>query len=231
MTTLTAPAGGQQTRRAEKTATVPRIAGLESMDYERLAAAMETGASRNYIACVNWAEYPYAPVAAFDIARSDTHLVIRYFVRGEGIRATYARDGEPVWRDSCVEFFVREPGSECYYNFEFNCIGTCLAGYGAGRNGRTPLPDGQLERIVRHASPGREPLGEKSGIQAWELIVAIPFELFGADPERLPETLRANFYKCGDDTPIPHFVSWNPIDAPSPDFHLPEFFGEIRLRP
>ncbi|WP_449033796.1 carbohydrate-binding family 9-like protein, partial [Prevotella sp.] len=26
-----------------------------------------------------------------------------------------------------------------------------------------------------------------------------------------------------------HFLSWNPIDLPAPDFHRPDFFGEIRF--
>ena len=29
-------------------------------------------------------------------------------------------------------------------------------------------------------------------------------------------TLRANVYKCGDDLPVPHFISWSPIHPPSP---------------
>ena len=39
----------------------------------------------------------------------------------------------------------------------------------------------------------------------------------------------ANFYKCGDDLPEPHFVSWNKIEAPTPNFHLPKYFGEIEF--
>ena len=42
-------------------------------------------------------------------------------------------------------------------------------------------------------------------------------------------TLRANVYKCGDDLPVPHFISWSPIHTPEPSFHQPTFFGEIIL--
>ena len=35
--------------------------------------------------------------------------------------------------------------------------------------------------------------------------------------------------KCGDDTAVPHFLSWNPIGAPRPNFHTPEYFGEIHF--
>jgi hypothetical protein len=41
------------------------------------------------------------------------------------------------------------------------------------------------------------------------------------------ETCRGNFFKCGDDLPEPHFVAWNNVNAPSPNFHVPECFGEI----
>jgi hypothetical protein len=46
-------------------------------------------------------------------------------------------------------------------------------------------------------------------------------------PGNLPETLRANFYKCGDGTSVPHYLSWNQVITETPDFHRPEFFGEI----
>jgi hypothetical protein len=41
------------------------------------------------------------------------------------------------------------------------------------------------------------------------------------------KTCRANFYKCGDDLPEPHFLSWNNIIADKPDFHLPQYFGTL----
>ena len=34
-----------------------------------------------------------------------------------------------------------------------------------------------------------------------------------------------NLYKCGDNLSHPHFLSWQPIDTPQPDFHRPEFFA------
>ena len=40
----------------------------------------------------------------------------------------------------------------------------------------------------------------------------------------------ANFYKCGDDTTKPHFLSWNPVKAPKPDFHRPEQFGVLNFQ-
>ncbi len=40
-------------------------------------------------------------------------------------------------------------------------------------------------------------------------------------------TWKANFYKCADKTSYPHWLTWNPVDHPSPNFHLPQYFGAI----
>lgn len=113
-------------------------------------------------------------------------------------------------------------------NFEFNCVGTCLA---TSRKGKyidvIPLSPNHLEEIERFSSLGREPFGVKEGETHWELTVKIPFRLLGVDPFDLPQKLMVNFYKCGDATAVPHYVSWSPIPIASPDFHRPEYFGEI----
>ena len=41
------------------------------------------------------------------------------------------------------------------------------------------------------------------------------------------KSFRAHFYKCGDKLQQPHFLSWNAIGNPKPNFHLPQFFGTI----
>ncbi|MEI3342563.1 MAG: carbohydrate-binding family 9-like protein [Coprobacter fastidiosus] len=84
--------------------------------------------------------------------------------------------------------------------------------------------------IERYASAGHKPFQEMQGIFAWELLVSIPFDLIGVNPESLPEKLYANFYKCADNSSLPHYLSWSPIETENPDFHRPEFFGEIYFR-
>src|SRR5690606_40116367 len=69
-------------------------------------------------------------------------------------------------------------------------------------------------------------LFRSKGIKRWSSVLIIPRTLFG-DVALEGETFHANFYKCGDGLPQPHFISWNRIDYPNPNFHLPEFFGEI----
>src|SRR5690606_1910669 len=64
---------------------------------------------------------------------------------------------------------------------------------------------------------------------SWQLLLNIPFTVFEADAVGLLSgvSCTGNFYKCGDELPEPQFVAWNPIDYPTPNFHLPQFFGKL----
>jgi len=210
-----------------KTLKVPYVPALDGLELGDVAARMETEALRQYVKVINWSKFSYKPIVAFDIARGEKELYLHYFVRGLSLRAMALADGEYVHTDSCVEFFMR-PANELYYtNFEFNCLGVCLAARGNGRNGRTPFTSDDYKKIRRYSTVQSPPFAEKTGIFAWELTVAIPFEVMGLDASNLPEMIRGNFYKCADETAHPHYVTWSPIPLPSPDYHCPEYFGEI----
>ena len=132
--------------------------------------------------------------------------------------------------DSCVEFFMKRVDDPNYYNFEFNCIGTCDASYRESRDSKKVADRRRVcIRYVAFRVCRMLAFPEKLGVYSWELVVAIPFRLMGLDPDNLPEKIMGNFYKCADDTEFPHFVSWSPIGLPTPNFHCPEFFGEIYL--
>jgi hypothetical protein len=75
----------------------------------------------------------------------------------------------------------------------------------------------------------REAFGTEEGDFTWTLTVAVPIEAFSLSPVTAlsGRTLRANFYKCGDELPTPHFLSWSPIKTPKPSFHEPRFFGDL----
>ncbi|WP_455497350.1 carbohydrate-binding family 9-like protein [Coprobacter sp.] len=212
----------------KKVLSVPFIPELKDLPLEKACDLLEEKAMRQSVECVNWPEqFPYKPITIFDIARSETSLYIKYFVRGNCLLALNSEDNSPVWQDSCVEFFVQIPGETEYYNFEFNCIGAALAAKRQSREIYTHFSPEKMARIGRYASAGRKPFQEMQGIFAWELLVTIPFDLIGVDPKSLPEKLYANFFKCADNSSLPHYLSWSPIKTENPDFHRPEFFGEI----
>lgn len=182
---------------------------------------------------VNWPErFPYQPKARVEVSNDHDNLYLHYYVEGEQLRAVTACDQGPVWEDSCVEFFCQVPGDPHYFNFETNCIGAMVASRRLGRSEEVrPLPPEEMALIERRCTFPREAFEERDGLFAWEVELRIPLSLIFRDqPPVFPQKLRANFYKCADKTRKPHFVSWNPIPLPNPDFHQPTYFGEIVLK-
>lgn len=213
-----------------RTLSIPYIPRLdERPTWETVEPILDQYAAKAPIATINWPEYPERPEVEALIARSSHSLFLKFDVTEQSVRGTYTDDGSPVYQDSCVEFFVRHPDDRRYLNFEFNCLGTCDAARRQSRELAAPLVPTEYQRIRRHASLGRTPVAIDDKATSWRLLIEIPFELMDLDGQALPSALRVNFYKCGDLTKRPHFLSWNPIELPTPNFHCPEYFGEALL--
>ena len=84
----------------------------------------------------------------------------------------------------------------------------------------------QMKQIMRFPGLTRENLPDEGSEFNWELCVAIPLDLIELKPG---SSFKANFQKCGDLTSQPHYLTWTSIECASPDFHLPQFFGDIEL--
>jgi len=127
--------------------------------------------------------------------------------------------------DSCMEFFLSpDPArSEEYLNWEFNPAGGMYLSIGTARNNRVEIPEENYRELFQ--------VRTTTGGKGWALEYRIPLpflrRFFPLVELRPGHVMRGNFYKCGDDTPRPHFGCWSPIDLPQPDFHCPEFFGEL----
>ena len=211
------------------TINVSFLSALNNIDAKTASQILNAESQKHYIKSVNWpGQYPYCPDSEFLIVRSADSLYLKFKISEFNIRALYLNDQEPVWEDSCVEFFCKKPQSDTYMNFEFNCIGTCVATTRKGRDKDVvPFSENQMKQIDRFPILYRQTFREKEGPGYWELTVRIPFELLGIDSDNLPEKLLGNFYKCADGTSSPHYVSWNPIATEQPDFHQPDFFGDL----
>lgn len=188
-----------------------------------------------------WPEFGYVPEVSFSIGHNSRCLFIKYYVKEAMVKTTYHQANDPVHKDSCVEFFIAFNGEAEYYNFEFNAIGTCKLNFGTNRHNRKVISEKVIRTIQYLATiqnqhspdkkpPEENPAEEKSGVQ-WDLTLIIPLEAFA---EHKLNTLSGqkgfvNFYKCGDELPVPHFLCWNHIKSPNPDFHLPDYFGRIHF--
>jgi len=202
----------------------------EFLSIEELSVLMDKE-QRFSIETINWKEFNYKPDVKFSIAHNDNEIVLKYYVKENYFKAEYTESNQNVYEDSCVEFFVSPEKDGLYYNFEFNGIGTCLLGSGHGRADTKRADKEVILRIRRLSSLGNKPIRERKGEFSWTLTVAIPFDVFfhHAVKDLQGKTFRVNFYKCGDKLSVPHFVTWNPVGTENPDYHRPEFFGEVRF--
>lgn len=206
---------------------VPVIAHIANAN-AIIPAFGQNGVAWHAIGQVCWPkEYPYKPDAEFAIAHDDEAIYIAYRVKENCVRAL-ALDGGEVWKDSCCELFIA-PDEQGYYNIECNCAGHPLVAFGPDRNHRTPAALSTIALIDRFTSLGNEPFGLRNGDFSWQMALKIPRAVFFKHHGlRLNGDMRANVYKCGDET-IAHFLAWNKVGTPKPDFHQPAYFGTFNL--
>ena len=211
-----------------KTLFVPKMKCSNEVGLNEAAELLEQSSDLQNIDVLNWKAFPYLPEVRFRMAHTGTEIWLKYLVREKYIRALETRTNGDVYKDSTVEFFISLNGKE-YYNFEFSCIGTIHLSHGPGRGNRIRINPEIAEKINIESSLGNQPFEEQSGDFSWEMMIRIPVECFVFDSIKKLDGLKAsaNFYKCGDATSEPHFVTWNPINTENPDYHRPEFFGKI----
>lgn len=194
----------------------------ETLDLETESLMVET---------INWEEYPYKPEVTVQIAYNEQELFLQYRVKEQAVKAEITENNGKVWTDSCVEFFLSPQGNDEYYNLEVNCIGTALLGFRKKGSPATHAPNELIESIRRISTLGDEPFAERKEETEWEITMAIPWGVFFKHTLKPAQgkKMRGNFYKCGDDLSIPHFVSWTKIKTEKPSFHNPEFFGGLEF--
>lgn len=195
---------------------------------EDISAMLDTY-ERRQIKHAPWSAGAKQPQASFAVAYNADGIYLKYYVTEHTLKAEYSRFNDPVFEDSCVEFFIAFDEDTKYYNLEFNCMGTSRAQYGQHKTGRTFVPVSLLKTISHQTLIRNNTIGN---IQ-WELTLCIPKILFKFHPDLSLENSRArvNFFKCGDGLPEPHYLCWNKIEAQSPEFHLSQFFKEINFSP
>ena len=192
---------------------------------------------------IAWSRLPVAHVDTYRWVEGHTPAVTAQlaYVEGECFvlrmtcaepdpTAVYTDYNRPVYKDSCLEFFADWTGDGRYVNMEMNANGALLSNIGAGRGNRTP---------IRDLAGDIFPVTAERTAEGWSVTAIVPLSMlasiYGMEPTALTAkltegyTFRGNFYKCGDETPVPHFGMWNPVGTEKPDFHRPEYFGTLIL--
>lgn len=162
------------------------------------------------------------PVSAkAQLCHNDTSLFVRMEAEESDIRATLTGTLDQVCNDSCLEFFFApDANDKRYFNFECNPLGNMYLGFGAERNTR-------VRQIVKNTAMfDIQPFTTDKG---WGVTITIPlaylrlyFPAFTFSGEAA-----CNFYKCGDETKVPHYLAWSPLTCENPDYHRREDFGQL----
>lgn len=184
----------------------------------------------NTIPCLNVDNYQW--LLPLDISMhaqlcyNDYGIYVHFRAWEKNIRAVYDAPLSPVCEDSCMEFFLRPVAEDLrYFNIEMNPNGTAYLGFGGERDSRIRLivknEDQLLDKQVHRLDDG------------WELFFTVPLSFlqtfYPGYQLDSGNVLYANCYKCGDRTEKPHYISWNPIDSETPNFHVPQCFGQMVL--
>jgi hypothetical protein len=178
-----------------------------------------------------WLDNGYRPAVDVRLCYSLDFLYVRFDVGERRVRVRHLDFQGPVYKDSCVEFFIDVfPGKRLgYVNFETNAAGTLLAAFGPDRSRRTPLwPEDLAGFDIRASVAG--PVDGEHGRDSWTLEYKVPLALFRklyGQEVRPGLEAAANFYKCGDETEVPHYGAWSRVETAKPDFHRPEYFGAV----
>lgn len=163
-----------------------------------------------------------APEARVQVSYDEDGIIVRLTSDAAPTRAVNTEPNSAVWEDSCMEFFFSMNGKS-YVNLEANSLGALRASFGEGRKDRAHL---------LHMNVPMPTVSAQVFSDSWSVEFAVPFSLFDALWGKRPaagESLFVNFYSCGDETPKPHYAAWNPVLTETPDFHRPDFFGELIL--
>ncbi|NAS10752.1 carbohydrate-binding family 9-like protein [Poritiphilus flavus] len=229
---LSALTAACQTKQAAGLLEVHEIEYEGNINIQKVSNLLDREAVMHHVDVLNWEAFPYRPEVSFRIAYSEDAIWLKFYIREEHILAQRTETNSSTHRDSCLEFFFDPISEGPYYNFEVNAIGTVHLAYGPGpgKHQREFVEPDLIERQMQvYSTLGEEPFAEIDGDFNWELTMIIPAELLVHHKDLSLKGLRskANFYKCGDDTSKPHYLSWNPVGTERPNFHTPEFFGTL----
>ena len=178
----------------------------------------------------------HRPRATLQLLHDGASIHGLFRVEDRFVRCVHQNYGDPVYRDSCVEFFVQPRPSGGYFNFEFNCGGAFLCNYITDETGAPAsfkafvrLTAADVASVKVSTSLPRIVEPEIAEPVSWWLAFRIPvnvIERFVGDLGDLSEqTWRGNGYKCGSGTSHPHWAAWAPVDQLN--FHRPRCFGEL----
>jgi len=194
---------------------------------------IETIKIENYMGTVS----PFKPTVEAKMIYDTDNVYVIFRVKDKFVKSTVTEYNGNVSGDSCVEFFFA-PDTDAplkYFNLEINAGGTPLIFYVSKPwTEFVKLEAPEIKQIeIAHSLPSvvdpeiAEPV-------TWTIEYRIPLSMlkkFSNVTNPAPGVIwKANFYKTGSRTSNPNYLTWNFVDNPKPNFHLPQFFGVLKFQ-
>jgi cellulose/xylan binding protein with CBM9 domain len=178
----------------------------------------------------------HTPKTQVKVLYDNNNLYVFFRVEDRYVRAVEDRTHGKVWEDSCVEFFFtpHDQSEYEYFNLETNCGGTMLFRFNDKRHKtETYVAESDCELIEVHHSLPRKIENEITEPVVWTLSYTLPFSVIAQygkmTKPQAGVSWRANFYKCVENNSHPHWLTWSVVDSPTPNFHLPQYFGVLQF--
>lgn len=163
--------------------------------------------------------------ACAQLCWDDSGIYVRLQAQESDIRCEELAPLAPICWDSCLEFFLRPTEALSYFNIEYNPACALFLGYGTN-----------VKNVIRLTLPDEKAAFQPRSYRTadgWGITYHIPFSFirhFFPDFKAYAGLqFYGNFYKCGDKTAHPHYLSWNAIELDTLTFHAPEFYGHLIL--
>jgi hypothetical protein len=176
----------------------------------------------------------FVPQVEVKMMYDDNNLYLIFRVQDRYVRCISKDVNGPVWKDAAVEFFF-SPDSAAprnYFNLEMNSGGTPLLGFSI-RGDKKPDADDAGTIEIAHSLPQIVDPEIKDPV-TWTIECRIPLQTLEkythvVHPKK-GVAWRANFCKIAENNSNPHHMTWAVIDAPKPNFHMPQFFGLLQFQ-
>jgi hypothetical protein len=174
----------------------------------------------------------FQPVVTAKMMYDAENVYLIYKVEDRHVRIQNTKFNSSVSTDACVEFFF-SPDSDWplrYFNVEINAGGTGLMAYHKDGK-RTNLKEEDFSVVeIAHTLP-KKLEQEISEPVTWFLEFKMPLSLLAkygnfTQPNKGVQW-KANFYKTSSRSTNPHYITWNVVQNPVPQFHLPQYFGTL----
>jgi len=175
----------------------------------------------------------HLPKTQAKLLYDDQAIYVIFRVEDQYVRAVANETHGEVWKDSCVEFFFTPDQTidAGYFNLEMNCGGTFLLHHNTKDLPRQELELSDCQQIQVATTLPKNIDPEITQPTTWCVEYRLPINIienYANVAKPAPGVIwRANFYKCADQTSHPHWLTWNKVNHPTPNFHLPKYFGQI----